>query len=187
MKGMPDARSDQSVVTAPVDGGGETGVVSGITVTLRPRLGFRAIGPVLILAGIAGIAAQFLPAIGALAVGGIAMAAWLPTLRVDEHEIRLRGLWTMTTIPLDTVDQIRLRRVPFGPKHALRRVYRMGPFCSTRYACDSSATISPWPRSRWSTGAGGRDWCAISSPCPGSPRTAARWAASNGTAEAGLS
>ena len=131
MRGMPDVRSDQPVVTAPVDGGRETGVVSSLTVTLRPRLVFRAVGPVLILAGIAGIAAQFLPAIGLLVLGGVAMATWIPSLRVDDHAVRLRGLWTMTTIPLDTVDEIRLRRVPFGPKHALRRVYRVGPFCST--------------------------------------------------------
>ncbi len=131
MKGMPDVWSDQSVVTTPVDGGGEIGVVNSLTVTLRPRLVFRAIGPACILAGIAGIAAQFLPAIGLLVVGGLAMAAWIPSLAVDGDEIRLRGLWTMTKIPLDTVDQIRLRRVPFGPKHAMRRVYRVGPFCST--------------------------------------------------------
>lgn len=124
-------RSDQPVVAAPVAGGSDTGVATSLTVTLRPRLVVRAIGPVLILAGIAGAAAGFLPAVGLLAVGVVALAAWIPSLRVDDHEIRLRGLLTATVIPLDTVDEIRLRRVPFGPKHALRRVYRIGPFCST--------------------------------------------------------
>lgn len=127
---MPDVRSDSTIEAAP-DGGGDEGVVGGPTLTLRPRLVFRVLGPVLVAVGALGAAAGVLPAL-LLAVIGIALLpTWFPLITVNDHEIIVRRLTSSAVVPFDAMDEVRLRRVPFGPKHAIRRTFRFGPFSTT--------------------------------------------------------
>ena len=113
-------------------GGRDTGVVDGPTLTLRPRLAFRLLGPALIVVGVVGAAAGFLPAAvlvpwsGSLRSSRGCIGSWS-----NDREIVIRGLTSSTTLPISSLDEIRLRRVPFGPEHALRRTFRFGPFSST--------------------------------------------------------
>ncbi len=127
---MPDVHSDSTIEGAP-DGGGDEGVVGGPTLTLRPGLVFRVLGPVLVTVGLLGAAAGVLPAL-VLAVIGIALlATWFPQITVNDHEIVIRRVISREVVRFDAMDEVRLRRVPFGPKHALRRTYRFGRFSTT--------------------------------------------------------
>jgi hypothetical protein len=126
---MPDVRSDSTIEAAPV-GGSDPGAAGGPMLTLRPRLAFRSAGPILIVLGLGGLVAGF-PAAALLAlVGFIALVAWMPRVSVDDRELRIRGVVRTETIPLATTDEVRLRRVPIGPKRPARRNYRFGRFCS---------------------------------------------------------
>lgn len=127
---MPDVRSDSTIEAAPV-GGGDTGAVGGPMLTLRPRLVFRIVGPLLIVLGLGGLAAGFLAAALLALVGFAALVAWVPQVSVDDRELRIRGVLRTETIPIATIDEVRLRRVPIGPKRPARRNYRFGRFCST--------------------------------------------------------
>ncbi len=127
---MPEVRSDSTIEAAPV-GGGDAGVVGGPTLNLRPRLVFRLVGPVLLVAGAAATAAGYPQAFVVVLLGLVALAAWVPSVSVDDREIRFRGLLGTDTIPLTGIDEVRLRRVPFGPKRPGGRNFRFGKFCST--------------------------------------------------------
>ena len=127
---MPKTRSDSTIEATPV-GDDDTGAVVGPTLTLRPRLVLRLIGPVLIVAGIVGLAAGAVPAIALSVVGFIALVAWVPSVSVNDREVRFRGVLRAETIPLSSIDEVRLRRVPLGPKRPGGRNYRIGRFCST--------------------------------------------------------
>jgi len=141
---MPELSADPTIEVTPVDGR-DTGVVDGPTLTLRPRLFFRVLGPALIVIGLLGVAAGFLAAALLAVVGIVALVAWVQRIVVNDREIVIRGLTTSTTLPIGSIDEIRLRRVPFGPKHALRRTFRAGPFSSTpirlRFIC-AEVTLS---------------------------------------------
>ena len=126
---MPDVRSDSMVEATPV-GGRKTGAAGGLTLTLRPRLVFRLIGPALIVAGLVGFAMAAMPAIALTIIGFVALLAWVPTVSVDEHEVRVRSLLKTEMVPLASVDEVRLRRVPFGPKRPGGRNHRIGRFCT---------------------------------------------------------
>ena len=127
---MPDVRADSTIEAAPV-GGGDTGAAGGPMLTLRPRLVFRIVGPLLIVLGLGGLAAGFLAAALPALVGFAALVAWVPQVSVDDRELRIRGVVRTETIPIATIDEVRLRRVPIGPKRPARRNYRFGRFCST--------------------------------------------------------
>jgi len=78
-----------------------------------------------------GAAAGVLPALFLAAIGIALLAAWLPRITVNDHEIIVRGVISSAVVPFDEMDEVRLRRVPFGPKHAMRRTFRFGPFSTT--------------------------------------------------------
>ncbi|MEP6624839.1 MAG: hypothetical protein ABJC79_10370 [Acidimicrobiia bacterium] len=98
---------------------------------LRPRLVFRVVGPGLIVAGAVGVAAGYLVGAGIAIVGVFCLVAWLQRISVDEQQIVIRGVRSSTTLPIGSIDEVRLRRVPLGPKHGLGKSYRFGPFSST--------------------------------------------------------
>jgi hypothetical protein len=64
-------------------------------------------------------------------VGLLLLVTWLPRLTVNDHELTVRRVTSTATIPLASIDEVRLRRVPCGPRHALRRTFRLGPFSTT--------------------------------------------------------
>ncbi len=127
---MPDVRSDLTIAAAP-NGGRDEGVVGGPTLLLRPRLAFRLGGPILIVAGLVGAVAGFPVALVVALIGLVGLVAWIPSVSVDDREIRFRGVFGTDTIPLTGIDEVRLRRVPFGPKRPGGRNLRIGRFCST--------------------------------------------------------
>jgi len=127
---MPELSADPTVAPAPVvtpDNRAETGP----TLILRPRLVFRLVGPVLIVAGAAGVAAGYLAAAAIAVLGVFCLVAWLQRIVVDERQVVIRGVRSSTALPIGAIDEVRLRRVPLGPKHGLRKSYRFGPFSST--------------------------------------------------------
>lgn len=127
---MPDVRSDSTIAAAPI-GGRDEGVADGPSLVLRPRLVFRLAGPILIVVGLVGAAAGFPVALVLALIGLVGLAAWIPSVSVDDREIRFRGVFGTDTIPLTGIDEVRLRRVPFGPKRPGGRNLRIGRFCST--------------------------------------------------------
>ena len=127
---MTDVRSDSTIEAAPVDGE-DSGAAGGPMLTLRPRLALRSVGPILIVLGLSGLAAGFVAGVLLAAVGLAALVAWVPRVSVDDQEVRIRGVVRAETIPIDTIDEVRLRRVPIGPKRPARKTYRFGRFCST--------------------------------------------------------
>lgn len=104
--------------------------VGGPALTLRPRLVVRIVGPILIVLGLAGFAAGFPAAMLLALVGFTALVAWVPRVSVDDRELRIRGVVRTKRIPLAAIDEVRLRRVPIGPKRPSRRNFRFGRFCS---------------------------------------------------------
>ncbi len=127
---MPELSADSTVAPAPVVAP-DNRPASGPTLTLRPRLVFRLAGPLLIVLGVAGVAAGYLAATAIAVIGVFGLVAWLQRVSIDEHQVVIRGVRSSTTLPIDAIDEVRLRRVPFGPKHGLRKSYRFGPFSST--------------------------------------------------------
>ena len=127
---MPDVRSDSTIEATPL-GGRDEGVAGGPTLVLRPRLVVRLSGPFLIVVGIVGAVAGFPLALILSFIGLFGLVAWVPSVSVDEREIRFRGVFGTDTIPLTGIDEVRLRRVPFGPKRPGGRNLRFGRFCST--------------------------------------------------------
>ena len=127
---MPDVQSDAKVETAPLRGR-DDGVNPGPVLIIRPRIALRVAGPTLFAVGALSLAADFLAG-GVLVLAGLALlVAWIPRIEADATEIRIRRLRGSEAIPLATVDEIRLRRVPFGPPRPVRRNYRIGRFCTT--------------------------------------------------------
>jgi hypothetical protein len=127
---MPELSADPMIEVTPV-GASSTGVVDGPTLILRPRLVFRLAGPVLIVVGALGAAAGYLAAALIALVGIVAVVAWVHRIVVNDREIVIRGLTSSTSLPIRAIGEIRLRRVHLGPKHALHRSFRFGPFSST--------------------------------------------------------
>ena len=127
---MPDLRSDSAIEATPV-GGRDEGVAGGPSLVLRPRLVLRLAGPFLIVVGIVGAIAGLPVALVLSFIGLLGLVAWVPSVTVDDHEIRFRGVFGTDTIPLTGIDEVRLRRVPFGPKRPGGRGLRLGRFCTT--------------------------------------------------------
>jgi len=127
---MPELSADPMVRATPVSGRDDV-AANGPRLILRPRLIFRLLGPVLIVAGVLGAAAGFLPAIFIALLGVVSLIASVQWIAVDDRQVVIRGLGSSTTIPIVSIDEIRLRRVPFGPKKPMRRTSRFGPFSST--------------------------------------------------------
>ena len=127
---MPDLRSDSTIEATPV-GGRDEGVAGGPSLVLRPRLVLRLAGPFLIVVGIVGAIAGFPVALVVSFIGLLGLVAWVPSVTVDEREIRFRGVFGTDTVPLAGIDEVRLRRVPFGPKRPGGRNLRIGRFCTT--------------------------------------------------------
>ena len=127
---MPDVRSESAIAATPL-GGRDEGVTGGLTLVLRPRLVIRLSGPILIVAGVVGAVAGFPVTLVLSFLGLLGLVAWVPSVSVDDREIRVRGVFGTDTIPLTGIDEVRLRRVPFGPKRPGGRNLRFGRFCST--------------------------------------------------------
>ena len=127
---MPDVRSDPTIAAAPI-GGRDEGVAGGPSLVLRPRLVFRLAGPILIVVGIVGAVAGFPVALVLALIGLVGLMAWVPSVSIDDREVRFRGVFKTDTVPLTGIDEVRLRRVPFGPKRPGGRNVRIGRFCST--------------------------------------------------------
>ena len=127
---MPDVRSDSTIEAAPI-GGRDEGVADGPALVLRPRLAFRLAGPILIVVGIVGAIGGLPIALVLSFIGLVGLVAWIPSVSVDDREIRFRGVFGTDTILLTGIDEVRLRRVPFGPNRPGGRNLRIGRFCST--------------------------------------------------------
>ncbi len=127
---MPDLRSDSTIEATPV-GGRDEGVAGGPSLVLRPRLVVRLAGPFLIVVGVVGAIAGFPVALVLSFIGLLGSVAWVPSVTVDDREIRFRGVFGTDTILLTGIDEVRLRRVPFGPKRPGGHNLRFGRFCTT--------------------------------------------------------
>lgn len=126
---MQEVRAESELAAAPVRGRDDG--ASGPVLVLRSRLVFRLVGPLLIVAGVLGVAARFMPAAALAVLGIVCLAVWIPRIEVDATELRIRGLRTKLAIPLADIEDCRLRRVPFGRPRPARRSYRFGRFCTT--------------------------------------------------------
>jgi hypothetical protein len=100
-------------------------------VIFRPRLALRLTGPIVAAAGIALMAVGALPGVVLVLVGVAFGAAWVPRVEVGPDVVSARGLTRTTVIPITSVREIRLRRVPFGPPRPPHRSYRFGRFSTT--------------------------------------------------------
>jgi len=100
-------------------------------VFFRPRAGLRVAGPVLLLVGVALVAAVS-PVGAVIAIAGVlCLPAWRYRVEVGNDVLVARGFVGATEIPFDGIREIRLRRVPFGPPRPPHRSYRIGRFSTT--------------------------------------------------------
>jgi hypothetical protein len=137
----PVAREDAAAGAAPVSAVPVRGTPvprrshhRAPTLVLRPQIGWRAVGPILILLAFAALAVgrrQAVPAAFLLGVLGAAfLPAWLDRVDVGETTIIRRSLRGRRTIVIDEVDTMRLRRVPFVLLRFLPRGYKVGRYWS---------------------------------------------------------
>ena len=96
---------------------------------VRPRLAWRLPGPLLLVAGAALVASGLRWGVAVAALGVLFLQTLWVRLLVTGVSIRGRG-WRgqRTTIRLDTIDTLRLRRLSFGPTRILGRGFRIGRF-----------------------------------------------------------
>jgi hypothetical protein len=98
---------------------------------LRPHFVCRAIGPVLLVVAVGLAGAGLLAALVLVPIAVIFFPTVWARLDVGEHEIRRRrwrGGWT--SVSTDSVDTLRLRRLPFPVLAWLKRGHRFGRFWS---------------------------------------------------------
>ena len=100
-------------------------------VVLRMHRWLRFVGLGLVVGGLAAGALEVTPAFGIAALGLGVCLTWVPRLELDAHQLRVRRLRGSVTVPIDDIDEVRLRRVPIGRLRPVHRSYRIGRFCTT--------------------------------------------------------
>lgn len=98
---------------------------------LRPHVACRAVGPVLLVIGIGLAGAGLLPALVLVPIALVFFPTVWARVEVGEHSIRRRRWrWGWNTVPTDSVDTLRLRRLPFPALAWMKRGHRLGRFWS---------------------------------------------------------
>jgi hypothetical protein len=100
-------------------------------VIFRPRVIFLVLGPLLLVGGVAIVAAGTVAGVAVAVVGATMSLSWRLRIEVGDDIVRSRGLLDTTVIPYDEIREVRLRRVPFGPPRPPHRSYRIGRFSTT--------------------------------------------------------
>jgi len=100
-------------------------------VIFRPRVLFLVLGPLVLLGGVAIVAAGSAAGVVVAIVGAVVSLSWRPRIEVGDDAVRARALVGTTVIPYDEIREVRLRRVPFGPPRPPHRSYRIGRFSTT--------------------------------------------------------
>lgn len=110
---------------------GEAGGRSTPALVLRPRIQWWLPGPALLVVAIAIVASGRWLGLALMLIAVPLFPVLWVRLEVGEQAIRRRtwrGTWS--TIPMGSVDALRLRRLPFGVLRWMRRGYRIGRFWS---------------------------------------------------------